>query len=794
MRVARRSVLPICSRLSMLCSSTSNTASIAPSTTSRAHRPRVAKVCNKSRSMPTARFLPIRRGQSASNNRICACPVLGAQPTEVPAWCSKKIISGSSFKVYKMDEVDGMDEKSRKSRKWHLISTNWSVYSRTIGNDHDEDSPTAAAIRSNHSIKPQCGLFYYEVEVLSDGMSDGHIGVGFCWNISRTDRLPGVDGYSWGYHGENGHIYSSSLSQGGQMFGRPTSSNNNNSGASGRSGVGASQRDSGSLPGRSLSSSSSSSSSSSNTSNNSNNNARPTSSGGRGGGRGVDWAASERSLLYDDSLHVYNGSSSHLYFAVGPSQHRAYGPTFGTGDIVGCGLDFRNNSIFFTRNGVALGTAFCQIRGRRFHPMVGFKHPGDGITTNFGQKPFVFNIEQYRKDEMNRTLQHILLNDSKHDDTNYTYDQPNAGHRNDHHRLFRRPRQNTQKQRKSPPIESPAQQEKAVLDDLVLNYLHHAGYTGTYLALKKQTVDLGANAANNHTTDDVKESLDYALLRHEICQDVRNGLIDQVFQKCEQHYSGMLDRHARLCFRLRCQKFITCVQQMDSRKNKQAEGRQLHQPQPQDAMVASMAIASPVSSASPSVSPMSVDASSSSATATSTKRKRDGAAFESDDDDDNARVAQRPRRAALPSATEKSTDNYKERDATRAEHEFNDVSSVMGLEAVMEYGQFLQETYGPKTALVTEKLTDIDVKDELTASFSILAYTNASDNPNLYLTEAAWRQVIANDLNDAILCEQGEPGTSSIERLYQQTSVATRELVMLGDGEASMIPKLEHIL
>lgn len=36
-----------------------------------------------------------------------------------------------------------------------------------------------------------------------------------------------------------------------------------------------------------------------------------------------------------------------------------YGPTYGTGDVVGCGVDFASRTAFFTKNGEQLGKWTC---------------------------------------------------------------------------------------------------------------------------------------------------------------------------------------------------------------------------------------------------------------------------------------------------------------------------------------------------------------------------------------------------------------------------------------------------
>lgn len=53
-----------------------------------------------------------------------------------------------------------------------------------------KDDADISAVRANFPFRPQCGLVYYEVEIVSKGL-DGHIGIGFGWPSNNLDRLPG---------------------------------------------------------------------------------------------------------------------------------------------------------------------------------------------------------------------------------------------------------------------------------------------------------------------------------------------------------------------------------------------------------------------------------------------------------------------------------------------------------------------------------------------------------------------------------------------------------------------------
>ncbi|GLC57887.1 hypothetical protein PLESTB_001285500 [Pleodorina starrii] len=72
-----------------------------------------------------------------------------------------------------------------------------------------------------------------------------------------------------------------------------------------------------------------------------------------------------------------------------------YGVKYGTGDVVGAALDFQRMQIFFTKNG-CLGKALPVKFTNPLYPTVSLQSPGAVLSVNFGQSPFVFDIEPYK--------------------------------------------------------------------------------------------------------------------------------------------------------------------------------------------------------------------------------------------------------------------------------------------------------------------------------------------------------------------------------------------------------------
>lgn len=73
------------------------------------------------------------------------------------------------------------------------------------------------------------------------------------------------------------------------------------------------------------------------------------------------------------------------------TQYDAFGPTFTTFDIIGCGYDNLQNSVFFTKNGKLLGTAFTDVPPALV-PTIGLASSREKLYVNFGQQPFLFDF------------------------------------------------------------------------------------------------------------------------------------------------------------------------------------------------------------------------------------------------------------------------------------------------------------------------------------------------------------------------------------------------------------------
>ncbi|CAF0744826.1 unnamed protein product [Rotaria sordida] len=130
---------------------------------------------------------------------------------------------------------------------------------------------------------------------------------------------------------------------------------------------------------------------------------------GRDGYMGIGLSTGEVNLSrlpgWDKGSYGYHGDDGHSFCSSGSGI--VYGPTFTTGDYVGCCVNFLENSCFYTRNGYNLGTSFKDIP-TEIYPTVGLQTPHEAIEANFGLNPFKFDIEKYMDEYREKTRRAII--------------------------------------------------------------------------------------------------------------------------------------------------------------------------------------------------------------------------------------------------------------------------------------------------------------------------------------------------------------------------------------------------
>ncbi|XP_064096966.1 ran-binding protein 9-like [Macrobrachium nipponense] len=279
-----------------------------------------------------------------------------------------------------------------------LSQNNLRVHYKGHGKNHKD----AASVRATNPIPAACGLYYYEVKIVSKGR-DGYMGIGLSAQGVNMNRLPGWDKNSFGYHGDDGHSFCSSGS------GHP------------------------------------------------------------------------------------------------------YGPTFTTGDVIGCGINLIDNVCFYTKNGHYLGVAFTDLPSE-LYPTVGLQTPGEVVDANFGQAPFVFDIGEMMRELQSRvrmTIQNFPVPD--------TYGQ-----------------------------------WQTTLHRMVSTYLVHHGYCAT------------AEAFARSTSQDFDEEITSIKNRQKIQKLVLGGRMGEAIETVQQLYPGLLENNHNLLFMLKVRQFIEMVNGTDT--------------------------------------------------------------------------------------------------------------------------------------------------------------------------------------------------------------------------------------
>lgn len=205
---------------------------------------------------------------------------------------------------------------------------------------------------------------------------------------------------------------------------------------------------------------------------------------------------------------------------------KKYGPTYTTGDVVGCGINFMTGCAFFTKNGVLQGTAFRDLKDVNVYPCIGMKRPQAQMTANFGQRPFVFDI-----DEMMRLERDTISEEIHATNVSSLHSHPD---------------------------------ESSFLKELVSQFLAHDGFVETAKAFAEevQNESKGLQFATDipQGGSSLEEDLD-ASNRQQIRAAITDGDIDKALKRTTAFYPQVLQDHSPVYFRLRCQKFVEMIRQ-----------------------------------------------------------------------------------------------------------------------------------------------------------------------------------------------------------------------------------------
>jgi hypothetical protein len=125
-----------------------------------------------------------------------------------------------------------------------------------------------------------------------------------------------------------------------------------------------------------------------------------------------DFSLHTRMPGWDPNSFGYHGDDGGLFHASG-SMVQQYGPAYGVGDVVGCGIDFLKGHLFYTLNGKYLGAAFSNLSTavlqQDWFPVVGLDS-NCLVHCNFGcEKPFCFDLSGMIQEQKERLVEGITV-------------------------------------------------------------------------------------------------------------------------------------------------------------------------------------------------------------------------------------------------------------------------------------------------------------------------------------------------------------------------------------------------
>ncbi|KAL9103747.1 MAG: hypothetical protein Q9163_001251 [Psora crenata] len=459
---------------------------------------------------------------------------------------------------------------------------------------------------------------------------------------------------------------------------------------------------------------------------------------GKDGMIGVGFSAATASLEklpgWEQDSWAYHGDDGKTFCC--QLTGKPFGPTFSSGDTIGCGIDFPRKTAFFTKNGhflskwagrafacttnrIGAGHAFRDIKtGIPLYPSVGMKRPHAHLVVNFGQRPFIFDI-----DTMVERQKEGILGEINSADTSIIH---------------------------------PTLDKEEICKALVAQYLSHDGYVATGQAfaeeVRRETTALKGTPespidgylAVEEDHDAVKRQRQTPrpfLLRvlflmanpvTEIRAAILEGDIDTTLQLTNTYFPQVLSTCRDINFRIRCRKYIEMMRQS-------AELLETPSPcEPVDTMATN------------------------------------GDAEEMDLDEDHAQGG--------------SGDQGWENPMESSEMFSRNTRYDDMINQAIAYGQELNHEFKDET---DPQFRD-QFKETMRELFGMLAYKDARNSPAARWLEVGERAKVAEGLNSAILLSLGKSSSTALETIYKQTVVFTD--MISEDGGIGSLVNVRHIL
>ena len=305
----------------------------------------------------------------------------------------------------------------------------------------------------------------------------------------------------------------------------------------------------------------------------------------------------------DVETFSYSGLDGNKFDTSGSQK---YSRPFGNDDIIGCGVNFIEGTIFFTKNGIFLGNAFEGCFDIDLVPFVSIKS-GNSLRTNFGlTEEFLFDIDQYQLKWKYKTYSHIFkavdydpsLNfDDEESDTedfeklsedvdqdvdmdmqarelNYSSsggdaideDEPD-GFLLSRDRRFSGEKLWKPNTTKLNNINSNNDSIPCQLNSMINDYLIHEGYIdvakGFLKDLQRDCIpnnsDERARIVIRHNERQIQKEEQNLQVRQTIRRFIQDGEILKCMKFIDEKFPGLLDKHLELTFEMKCADYLLCL-------------------------------------------------------------------------------------------------------------------------------------------------------------------------------------------------------------------------------------------